>query len=163
MTRYLFLLLFFMLILTGSQPAYASGPGKGSLNKGTIEVDNTHATCILHDVTVKWSLNSLMGENTIFGTYQFMSHECPIWKDFSKVTVFLKLEYGDGYGWVSLYALKPTGPGQWAFDTTAHSKNWAKTICGYKGAYPTDKCLSKQSAIAIWKHGSVTDFSIGAN
>lgn len=155
----------FMVILLALSPAFAEGPGRGSLSKSVVSVHNTLGDCVLQDVDVKWNLDSLLGDVTIWGSYQFMDNsQCPQWKDFTNIVVWLKLAHGGGHGFVEIsHALKPEEPGKWAWDPLPYSTDWEKTLCGFQGTErKTSDCFPAKIAKTHWKNGQITDFVMTA-
>lgn len=132
-----------------SPAAIAAGPGKGEMTKYNVHVGDG---CYADSVTVRWNLDSLMGEATQNGSWKYSgdcrpNHEFMIW---------LRVEGAGSYGFVRIAPAHPSRPGKWAFNVTG-SPSWDKALCGYSGSRK-GRCHPAAEAKAIWKDGRVTDF-----
>ena len=137
-------------IAAGFSVSEAIGPGEGQMTKRNIAVSQDG--CIADSVTVRWDLDSLLGEPTVNGTYMY-SGNC---KPGPRFVIWLQVEHAGGRGWVRLAPATPNGPGSWGFNV-AGSPDWDEVLCGYDGTRKTS-CHDPSSAKDMWKNGRVTDF-----
>ena len=140
-----------LLLLLSIDPAAAAGPGSGTLSKRNIKI----GSCLAKTVTVKYELDSLMGEPTVAGSLKWEGDECKLP---SSTTIWLEVKGGNQKGYVRISPATPKAGGGYGYNTTG-SPNWSKTLCGYRGTDRTE-CLTKDRAIELWKSGSVTSFHI---
>ena len=131
--------------------AEAVGPSKGEMTKNDVFVGNN---CIVDSLTVKWNLDSLLGEAVVAGSYKYEGN-CEPASDFM---VWLKVEGSGGWGFVRIAPVVPEKPNVWGFNTPG-SPEWKEAICGYKGN-KREKCVPVASAKQTWKTGKVTDFHV---
>lgn len=131
----------------------AAGPGSGSETKYDVRIGNCHADSI----TVKWKLDSLMGEPTVLGSFKWSGDDdCEL--PYS-TKIWLKVEESSGgYGYVRLSPVTPRANDGYGHNTTG-SPNWSRTLCGYTGT-EIDDCHDSSEAKTIWKEGDVTDFDV---
>ena len=132
----------------------AVGPGSGSKTKHGVRIGK----CQADSVTVKWNLDSLMGEATVSGSYKWTGdRNCTLP---SSTTVWLKVKEngGGGYGNVRLSPVTPKANKSYGYNTTG-SPSWKQTLCGYQGTSRTS-CLSSSEAKRMWKNSHVSDFVI---
>lgn len=139
-----------------SSTALAAGPGKGSLNKGSMKIGNCQASA----VTASWQLESLMGEPTVKGSFKWSGDsECALP---TSTMVWLEMSNGSQKGYVRLPLDEvPKGNGGFGRDMS-RSPNWDKTVCSYSGTESTD-CYGADQAKDFWKNGRVTSFTVKWN
>nr|WP_319486013.1 hypothetical protein [uncultured Cohaesibacter sp.] len=144
-----------LLLILISSNAFAEGPGSGSITKHNINIGGCNAS----ELTVKWNLDSLMGEPTSNATYKWVGEaDC---EPAPSTVIWLKLQSGDTYGFVDISPVSVKAGKGWAF-SVAGSPNWDHAVCGYHNTQTT-KCFDSASAKKLWKIGRVTDFSLTWN
>jgi len=137
-----------------STTVLAAGPGKGSVSRQGFEVGN----CAVDRMTVKYKLDSLLGEPTVAGTYRWAGDgSCEL---HYSTTVWLKLEAGNSHGYVHLAPVVPD-PGEWGYNTTG-SPDWDEAVCGYKGT-EKGRCMTPDQAKHMWKNARVTTFEVAVD
>ncbi|NOQ64784.1 MAG: hypothetical protein GQ582_09760 [Methyloprofundus sp.] len=148
-----FSLLMALCLLTLSPVSFAAGPGSGSLVKYNVPIGQ----CTASSISVKWKLDSLMGEPTVSGSYQWAgASNCRLP---SSTTIWLEVKSSDGgLGYVYLSPVIPEANSGYGYNTTG-SPNWNSTLCSFKGTEKLD-CLDRASAVAIWKTGYVSGFFV---
>lgn len=100
----LFLVPLSLLVMALPSPSSAAGPGSGSYTLNDVDVDDCHASSL----TVKWDLDSLMGEPTVSGSYKWAGDEsCQLP---SSTTIWLKV--ADGIGNSAFVKLSPATRGK---------------------------------------------------
>ncbi|MBM7061341.1 hypothetical protein JQX08_11555 [Pseudomonas sp. UL073] len=140
--------------LSMTAPAFAEGPGKGSLSKSDVTIGD----CTASNVEVKWNLDSLMGEPMVNGSFRWDGEEgCEIP---TTTVVWLKLEQtnGPGEGWVNIAPVIPEANGDFGYNVTG-SPDWTEAVCGFNGTQAVN-CVSRKEAKTFWKTASVTDFEV---
>ena len=130
--------------------AKAAGPGIGQMMKRDVPVSRS---CVADRVTVRWKLDSLLGEPIVNGTFMYEG-DCEPSSDF---VVWLRVESGPAVGFVRLAPAIPNAPGEWGSNVSG-SPSWGSTLCGYHGTR-RDDCYTPSTAKRIWKSGTVTDFA----
>lgn len=146
-------LLLLAALITLPATCLAAGPGAGSLTKYNVQIGR----CTADSLTVKWNLDSLMGEPTVSGTYQWTSSsncELP-----SSTTIWLQVVSGTMRGYVSLSPVTPKANGGFGYNTTG-SPDWDEALCGFSGN-KTAGCYDESNAKHLWKNGEVDDFMVG--
>lgn len=138
-------------IAANSRVAEAVGPGKGEMTKHRVYVGKG---CTVDSLTVRWNLDSLFGEATIYGNYKYFGNCQPD----PGFMIWLRVESAGAWGYVRIAPAIPNGPGSWGFNTPG-SPNWDEVLCGYNGTRRT-QCNSASSAKRIWKNRRVTDFRV---
>ena len=132
--------------------AHATGPGEGTTSQRNVRI----CSCTASTVTVKYQLDSLMGEPTVKGSYKWEGPECTLP---SSTVVWLEVSNSAGLkGYVRMSPATPKAGGGYGYDTTG-SPNWDKALCGYSGTR-TSTCLSPDKAKELLKTGSVKGFHI---
>jgi hypothetical protein len=130
----------------------AAGPGAGSLTKQNVRIGN----CTANSITVKWNLDSLMGEPTVNGAFQWSGiNTCSLP---SSTKIWLRVQSGQAWGYVDIDPTAPNANSGFGFNATG-SPNWGKTICAFSGRDETE-CLDPSNAKALWKNGRVVDFEV---
>ena len=152
MLRYVLVIVVAVLFMAVNSPiANAAGPGEGEMTKYGVYVGEG---CTVDSLTVKWDLDSLLGEPTVKGNYKY-SGDCGPAVGF---VIWLRVEFGGAWGFVRIAPAIPNRPESWGFNTTG-SPNWDEALCGYDGAQTT-QCMRSSVAKEVWKNGRVTDFSV---
>ena len=136
-----------------SAPVGAEGPGTGELTKHNIQIGD----CVADSITVRWDLDSLMGEAVVKGSYHYSSSD-PTCKPHYRTVIWLRLEGLGGFGYVRLSPAIPDRPGQWGYNTPG-APPWDGALCGYRDTQRAE-CLPGNNAKKVWKHGRVTDFDV---
>lgn len=131
----------------------AAGPGQGSMTKQNVRIGN----CVADSITVKWNLDSLMGEPTVNGSFKWESNNpCSLPPS---TTIWLKVADESGYsGYVDLRPTTPEANKGYGFNATG-SPNWNKILCSSSGVHAT-QCHDEKIAKQVWKSGRVTDFNV---
>lgn len=142
-----------------STSAAAEGPGKGELTKHNVKLGD----CVADSLTVRWNLDSLLGEPLVNGTYRYETADVACELPPSTV-VWLSVEHPShstvgGRGFVRLAPALPAGPGQWGFNVTG-SPDWDEVLCGYRETEKTSDCLPEKDAKRLWKEGRIVDFDV---
>ena len=145
-----FKVLVFAVALLTSSSVFAVGPGKDSMTKYNLRIGN----CMVNSLTVKWRLDSLMGEATVGGSYKYQANcELPY-----STKIYLKVSDGPSFfGFVELAPVVPKPNSGYGYNVTG-SPNWNDALCG--SGNKSDQCHDSASAKALWKQGSVTDFDV---
>jgi len=140
--------IFVAILFFSANQLFAVGPGKSSMTKHNVKIGN----CLLKSITVKWKLDSLMGEATVGGSYKYQADcELP-----SSTKIYLKVSRGsDFYGYVKLAPVVPKANSGYGYNVTG-SPNWNKALCG--SGNQSHQCHTAKDAKTLWKQGSVTDF-----
>ena len=145
-------------ILSGilaSTPAYATGPGSGSDTKYNLDIGG----CSIDSITVRWKLDSLMGEPTVNGSYKWSGDEdCSLP---SNTKILLKLEHGYNSGYLAIAPAVPKANSGFGYNVSG-SPSWSSAVCDYINGQKSD-CLDRDDAIDVWKNGSVVDFEVYAS
>lgn len=131
----------------------AAGPGAGSDTKYDVTIGRCHAD----SMTVRWKLDSLMGEPTVAGSFEWEGDSnCSLP---SSTTIWLKVANSrGGYGSVKLSPVVPDANDGFGYNTTG-SPNWSRTLCGFQGTEST-RCHDREEAVDLWKSGDVEDFVV---
>ncbi len=131
---------------------FAVGPGSDSMTKYNVRIGN----CTADSLTVKWRLDSLMGEPTVSGSFKWDSYDdCRLP---SSTKIWLKVSSGSNfYGYVKLSPVTPKANRGYGYNTTG-SPNWNSAICGWGNQ--SHQCFDSSQAKSLWKQGSVTDFEV---
>lgn len=139
-----------VVLLVVSIPVYAAGPGVGEMTKHNVVISPDG--CIADSLTVRWKLDSLLGEATVNGTYKYEGTCEPHHSFF----VWLRVDAANTWGVVKVDPASPDRPGEWGFNVTG-SPPWDEALCGYR---ETERfvCHPRNDAVRIWKAGKVTDF-----
>lgn len=137
-----------------SHGATAVGPGKGNVGRQDLRIGD----CDVRNMTVKYKLDSLMGEPTVAGSYRWTGDaSCDL---HYSTTVWLKLETGNSHGYVRLSPVVPDA-GEWGYNTTG-SPDWDEAVCGYKGT-EKGRCMTPDQAKHMWKNAKVTTFEVAVD
>lgn len=129
------------------------GPGRGEMS---ISVDHIGG-CAATGASVRYSLNSIMGEPTVAGSFSWQGEEgCSVP---SSTDAWVKVQYGTSYGWVNLDPAAPEANRGYGYNSPG-SPNWGQLLCGFEGGRRTS-CLDADSAKRLWAHGQVTEVRIG--
>lgn len=132
----------------------AAGPGDGTVSRDNLEVGR----CEVARMTVKYNLDSLMGEPTVAGTYRWQGDgTCEL---HYSTTVWLKLETDNSHGYVKLAPTVPDA-GEWGYNTTG-SPDWDEAVCGYQGT-EKGQCMTPDQAKSMWKNARVTGFEVAVD
>ena len=103
-------------------PIFAVGPGSGSLTKYNVHIGN----CKVSSITVKWRLDSLMGEATVSGSYKYQAN-CKL--PYS-TKIYLKVSDGSSfYGYSKFSPVVPKANSGYGYNVTG-SPNWNSALCG---------------------------------
>lgn len=139
--------------LSLAAPAFAEGPGEGSMSKSDVQIGD----CTASNVDVKWNLDSLMGEATVNGSFRWDGEECELP---ASTAIWLKLEQtnGPGTGWVNIAPVVPEANGDYGYNTTG-SPDWEEAVCAFEGT-ATTSCVTRKEAKTMWKTAAVTDFVV---
>ncbi|QOP41060.1 hypothetical protein [Sulfurimonas marina] len=133
----------------------AVGPGNGTESK---YIGKQIGKCYVDKITVKYKLDSLMGEAIVNGAYKATGSDSDCKLPYSTV-VWLKVKNNSGgYGYVKLAPTSPKTNGRYGYNVSG-SPSWNDLICGYSGTRKTS-CLDSSSAKNIWKTGYVSDFVV---
>lgn len=133
-------------------PSWAVGPGSGTKTKYNVRIANCHASL----VTVRYKLDSLMGEPTVAGSFKWEGNDCRLP---SSTKIWLQITDGHGgKGYVKIDPVAPKANAGYGYNATG-SPNWGSAICGFNGTRAT-RCLSPSNAKSLWKSGRVTDFVV---
>lgn len=151
----------FIFLVMFIDAAVAEGPGDGTMSKARVPVQGS--SCILSNVTVKWHLDSLLGEPTTRGIYKYggisgcekLHYSTVLWLE-------IREKNGEGKGYIKANPVVPEKAEKWSFETISSSPYWNETVCGFKGNKKIN-CFSKKHAILFWKNGYVSDFHFGAD
>ena len=148
--------IFVLVVLLCVAVAHAVGPGTGERSK-RVGIDGLGGSnCNENSVTAKWRLDSLLGAPLVNGSWKWTgSGECEA--HYSTV-VWLKIETGDGYGYIKINPVVPKVNAGYGYNT-AGSPDWDELICGYQGSRATN-CLPEDTAKHFWRNGQITDFFI---
>lgn len=143
----------FGLLMTLPLFCLAAGPGQGSMTKHNVRIGN----CVADSITIKWNLDSLMGEPTVNGSFQWETNsQCSLPPS---TTIWLKVEdEGGTSGYIDLRPVTPKANNGYGYNTTG-SPNWNSILCGSSGVHAT-KCHDEKTAKKVWKSGKVTDFNV---
>ena len=146
----------FAIAILMSSTLYAVGPGKGKKTRYDLRVGGCH----IEVITVKWKLDSLMGEPTVNGSFRWDGdRDCSLP---SSTKIYLKVEADNNtYGYVEISPVIPDSDEGFGYNVTG-SPNWDNTICG-AGRNHRNDCWDSSDAKWLWKNGSVTDFLIISN
>lgn len=143
----LMLLALYASLLLQPKVAHAAGPGEGTIEINDFTVDG----CRVRSLTVKYDLDSLFGEPTVKGSYKWRGNEeCRLP---ASTTLFLKVRWGTGVGFVRLAPAVPTANGGYGHNSTG-SPNWDNLLCGYRGTSNTS-CFDADTAKDFWRNGYV--------
>jgi len=139
-------------IMSVTLPSWAAGPGSGSKTKYNVRIGN----CSADSISVKYKLDSLMGEPTVAGSFKWSGSNCNLP---SSTMIWLKVEnsYG-GRAYVKLDPVVPNANAGYGYNTTG-SPNWNSALCGYSGTRARN-CMGPSDAKELWKSGYVSDFSV---
>ena len=140
-----------LICILDSRVAEAVGPGKGEMTKNGVYVGNN---CTVDSLTVKWNLDSIIGEPLVKGTYKYTG-DC---KPDPSFMVWLRVEHSGTWGHVRIAPAIPDKPGVWGFNAPG-SPAWNRLLCAHEGTRTLD-CVSKEAAKSAWKNGRVTDFQV---
>jgi len=140
------------VVLLSLSPAFAVGPGSGTVTERNVRI----GPCTASSVTVKYELDSLMGEPTVAGSFKWEGAACDLP---SSTTIWLEVKNSAGTkGYVRISPATPDAGDGYGYNTTG-SPSWSQALCGYKGTSRTE-CHAKDKAIALWKSGSVRGFHV---
>lgn len=141
------------LLISLSSVSLAAGPGSGTMSKRNMQI----GLCSADSVTVKWKLDSLMGEATVLGSLKWDGDQnCSLP---SSTTIWLEVsDNSGGKGYVRISPVIPKANKGYGYNTTG-SPNWGKTLCSYRGTKITG-CQQSADAKRLWKKGNVSDFRI---
>lgn len=144
------------LLISLASVSMAAGPGSGSMSKRNIQI----GLCRADSVTVKWKLDSLMGEATVLGSLKWEGDpNCTLP---SSTTIWLDVtDNSGGKGYVRVSPVIPKANKGYGYNTTG-SPNWGKTLCSYRGT-KISGCQQSSDAKRLWKIGRVSDFRIEVN
>lgn len=131
----------------------AAGPGSGTESKYDVRIGR----CNADKVTVKYNLDSLMGEPTINGSLKWKGDDdCRLP---SSTVIWLRVvDGGTGEAWVRIAPVTPRANSGYGYNVTG-SPSWRKTLCGFHGT-ESQSCLSSREAKDLWKHGYVDGFDV---
>lgn len=144
-----------LCVMAFSSSSIAAGPGSDNKTKYDLRIGR----CNVDSVTVKWKLESILGEPTVAGSFKWTGDsDCTLP---SSTTVWLKVKDGSSYAHVKLSPATPDANEGYGYNTTG-SPNWKKLLCGYRGTRKVD-CFSKSEAKDLWRNGYVSDISFAWN
>ncbi len=115
--------------------------------------------CQVERLTVNYKVDHLMGEPTVNGAFEWIAapgtpNDCLP----SNLAIWLRIENGQGHGYINISPTVPKSGEGFGFNTTG-SPNWDRFICAYSGAEATD-CLPASSAKQMYNGGSIVDFEL---
>jgi len=139
------------LTLAISGTALAVGPGSGDQTQFNVGIGDCHAD----SVTVRYELDSLMGEPTVKGSYRWEGRECRL--PYSTV-ILLRVQHSLGSGYVKIDPVAPQAGAGFGYNATG-SPDWSQALCTYSGTR-VSHCLDAATAKEVWKHGQVTGFRV---
>ncbi len=139
------------LVLFISGTALAVGPGSGLLSKRYERI----GACMANSISVKYRLDSLMGEPTVVGAYRWEGEDCRLP---ASTVIWLEVRYGGAGGFVRLAPTTPGAGEGYGMDTTG-SPSWGQMLCGYSGTQRAS-CLDPATAKKVWENGEVVGFNI---
>ncbi len=133
--------------------ASAVGPGAGTVSRRDV---GNIGRCRTGAVTVRYKLDSLMGEPTVAGSFKWSGNgKCAVP---SSTVIWLELTYGRSKGYVRLAPVTPKANAGYGYNTTG-SPNWNRVVCGYRGTRRKG-CMGADSAKQMWKKARVTGFQV---
>jgi len=137
----------------GSMKAGEAKELKGKLTQRNIRVGDI----TMDTVTVGYSLDFMMGEPLVSGTWKWTSRDTDAELP-SAFSIWLKVSNGSSYGYVKLSPTIPDANGKAGFNVTS-SPNWNRYMCSFKGNIET-RCMDKKAAKALFKGGHVNGFEV---
>ncbi len=140
-------------IVLGSVPAHAAGPGEGTITEHDVRIGSCTAT----SVTVKYELDSLMGEPTVKASFKWEGEPCDLP---ASTNIWLEVRDSAGSkGYVKVSPATPDAGEGYGYNTTG-SPGWNRLLCGYANNRATE-CLPSDRAKDLWTSGSVRGFHVG--
>ena len=146
-----------LLTVIVATAANAEGPGKGTMEKGPIEMKGSKGeACVAYSVTTRWSLGSLLGTPLVNGSWKWTGDgDC---EAHHTTCVLLKIQYGAGYGFIKINPVVPDVNKEYGYNVSG-AYDWDELICSYRGTKATD-CFDEETAKAFWKNGRIVDFDV---